>query len=108
MYEARDKALPYPAAYGGQGMAGCVPAVEVTHDADLPGVGGPDTEDPAGDSLPFAGVTTQEILQMGLFSLGKAVQPGRLAVGGGFRCHNKRPPKYGKKFQISQRMEGFF
>ena len=78
-FQAGHEALPHPAADGGEGQGVFLPAVEVPHQADRFGVGGPDPEDAALLAALGHRMTAQKVLEMGLFSLQKTFQRLRQA-----------------------------
>ena len=51
-----------------------LPAVEVPHEVDFPGVGGPHPEEIALCPILISGVGAQKILEMGLAALEEAIQ----------------------------------
>ena len=54
-FDARDEEFPDPGAEAAaHGVAGCVPAVEITDDRDMGGIGRPDGEEYAGDAVDLA------------------------------------------------------
>ena len=85
--QAGDKDLPNSAADGGEGALLLLPAVEVSHQVDLLGVGGPDPEPVTRRAVLAGGVGAQEILKVGLAALEETVQNG--VVGALCVCRHK-------------------